>query len=103
MHAGYMHSASRSGHAEGFAHTRLADHASAPVEEGGEISLRWEAEMQEAASELQWILQIGRPPEADASVNESRHFLAPPNGDWSEHAYSDVIPKPLLSALAPSC
>ena len=40
--------------------------------EGEAIRIRWEAEMQEAAAELQRILQtgsIGRPREADASVN----------------------------------
>jgi hypothetical protein len=40
--------------------------------EGEAIRIRWEAEMQEAAEELQRILQlgsIGRPREAEASVN----------------------------------
>ena len=39
--------------------------------EGESINIRWEAEMQQAAAELQRILQvgsIGRPREADASV-----------------------------------
>ena len=39
--------------------------------EGEAINIRWEAEMQQAAAELQRILQvgsIGRPREADASV-----------------------------------
>ncbi len=37
--------------------------------EGEAITIRWEAEMKRAATELQQILQIERPPEADASVN----------------------------------
>ena len=37
--------------------------------EGEAITIRWEAEMKQAATELQQILQIERPPEADASVN----------------------------------
>ena len=40
--------------------------------EGEAINIRWEAEMQQAAEELREILQtgsIGRPREADASVN----------------------------------
>jgi hypothetical protein len=37
--------------------------------EGEAIYIRWEAEMQQASDELQRILQIEQPPEADASVN----------------------------------
>jgi hypothetical protein len=37
--------------------------------DGEAINIRWENQMREAAAELGRLLQIERPPEADASVN----------------------------------
>ena len=37
--------------------------------DGEAINVRWEEQMREAAAELDRLLGIERPPEADASVN----------------------------------